>query len=165
MSLRLVTGDTDRDRPLFERLFRRDEMVFNQGPDDKVDALNHARSGKGRVVMIGDGLNDAAAMSAADASIAITDGTSTLVPACDVVMSAKEVENLPKLFWYAKTMTKVIRANLIFTVFYNVLGLSLALSGILTPVVTAILMPVSSLIVIGMSVGGAHWYARRMVWG
>jgi Cu+-exporting ATPase len=165
VSLRLVTGDTDRDRPLFERLFRRDEMVFNQGPDDKVDALNNARSGKGRVVMIGDGLNDAAAMSAADASIAITDGTSTLVPACDVVMSAKEVENLPKLFWYAKTMTKVIRANLIFTVFYNVLGLSLALSGILTPVLTAILMPVSSLIVIGMSVGGAHWYARRMVWG
>jgi Cu+-exporting ATPase len=63
---------------------------------------------------------------------------------------------------FAKNMTSVIRANLIFTVFYNVVGLSLALGGLLTPVITAIMMPVSSLIVVGVSVGGAHMFARRI---
>ncbi len=162
-SVRLITGDNDRDRPLFGRLFRSDEMSFGQGPEDKVSTIERSRSG--RVIMVGDGLNDAAAMATADASIAITDGTSTLVPACDVVMTAGELKNLPLLLKYARNMTLVIKANLIFTVFYNVLGLSLALAGVLTPVITAVLMPVSSLIVIGMSVGGARWFARRSVWG
>lgn len=161
-SVRLISGDTDRDRGVFARLFRNDEMLFQQGPDQKVAAIEQAHSG--RVIMVGDGLNDAAAMASADASIAVSDGTSTLVPACDVVMKATELKNLPKLLWYARTMTNVIKTNLIFTVFYNVLGLSLALAGVLTPVITAILMPVSSLIVIGMSVGGARWFARRTVW-
>ena len=165
LRVRLSTGDSDRDAGLFAPLFGSDAMSFDQSPEEKVVTLEQTRSDGGRTLMVGDGLNDAAAMGAADASVAVTDGTSTLVPACDVVMPADELRNLPRVLGYATTMTNVIKASLIFTVFYNILGLTLALIGVLTPVITAILMPLSSLIVIAISVVGARYYARRNVWG
>ena len=164
----LLSGDTDRDRTSLGDMFAPYEMSFNNRPEKKELRVGEMRS-KGRrtqrVLMIGDGLNDAGAMAAADVSIGVADGTSTLVPACDVVLPGFRIQQVPLLLRYAHTMTNVIRASLIFTVFYNGLGLTLALMGVLTPVITAIMMPVSTLIVIGISVGGARWFARRKVWG
>ncbi len=160
----LSTGDSDRDRDVFVDAFGPGQMHFEQRPHEKVATITSAKGTNGRVLMVGDGLNDAAAMAAADASVAVTDGTSTLVPACDVVMPAVELQHLPRLLDYAGIMTSVIKASFIFTVFYNAVGLGLALAGLLSPLITAILMPVSSLIVIGISVFGARFYARRSAW-
>lgn len=158
----LVTGDADRDRAVVESLFDGDRMLFELKPEEKVAALQHVRTSQGRVMMVGDGLNDAAAMSAADVSIAVTEDSSTFVPACDMVMPADSLAILPKVLKYAASMTSVIQVCFVFTVVYNVVGLTLALQGMLSPVITAIMMPVSSLMVIAMSVGGARLFARRL---
>ncbi|MBK9183311.1 MAG: heavy metal translocating P-type ATPase [Ignavibacteria bacterium] len=158
---RLVTGDTDRDADVLRSVFADEEMHFRATPGEKVEAVEALRSRGASVLMVGDGLNDVSAMAAADVSIAVTDETSTLAPASDLVMPAQRLSDLPGLLTYTHELTRVISSALWFTMAYNAVGISLALAGILTPVITAIMMPLSSLLVVGMSVGGARLYARR----
>ncbi|HLP27844.1 MAG TPA: heavy metal translocating P-type ATPase [Candidatus Didemnitutus sp.] len=158
---RLVTGDTDRDEIMLQDVFAKDEMQFRASPSEKVAAVENMRNNGATVLMVGDGLNDVSAMAAADVSIAVTDETSTLAPASDLVMPAARLADLPGLLRYTHELTWVISTALWFTMAYNVVGVSLALAGILTPVITAIMMPVSSLLVVGMSVVGARLFARR----
>ncbi|MBS1562268.1 MAG: heavy metal translocating P-type ATPase [Bacteroidetes bacterium] len=160
-TLWLLSGDTDRDRDVFAGAFPPSSMYFSQRPTEKVDRINELRTERRHVLMVGDGLNDAGAMRAANVAIAVTDDAATLVPACDVIMRAHQLSNLDGLLRYARSMRRVIVFNFIISIAYNALGLTLALVGILTPLATAILMPVSSLTVIGVSVAGARWYARR----
>lgn len=162
-ALWLLSGDSDRDRAVFSSAFDVDAMLFSQRPTDKVDRINGLRNAHSHVLMVGDGLNDAGAMRAANVAIAVADDAATLVPACDVIMRAHQLSHLDGLLRYARSVKQVIVFCLIISVAYNALGLSLALAGILTPLTTAILMPVSSLTVIGVSVAGARWYARRFL--
>jgi Cu+-exporting ATPase len=111
--------------------------------------------------MVGDGLNDAGALSAADVGLAISDDTACVVPSCDVVAAGDRLRELPWLLAYGRQARQVIVLCLLVSIFYNVIGLSLALAGWLTPLVTAIFMPVSSLTIIGLSVGLMRWYGRE----
>ncbi len=158
---RVLTGDTDRDRTLLRASFSDHEMTFRATPADKVAHLEQVRSDV-PVLMIGDGLNDMSAMAVADVSIAVTENTSTLAPASDMIIPATHVHRIGGLLRYARALRGVIATALWFTMLYNVGALAVALSGHLTPVITAIMMPVSSLLVIGISVGGAHLVSRRL---
>jgi len=160
--IQLISGDSERDRPLLEPVFGIDHLRFNCRPDDKIERIMEAREGGDAVLMVGDGLNDAGAMGEADVAIAVTDDTATLVPACDVIMNAASITKLPALLRYARSMKHMIWTSLVFSIFYNALGLTLAIIGELSPLVAAILMPVSSLTVIAISVGGARRLSRRL---
>ncbi len=159
----LLTGDGDKDLPLLKRVFPASRMRFKATPEEKVFHIQQLRN-EAPVLMVGDGLNDMSAMAAADVSIAVTEDSSTLAPASDMIMPANSIQRLPALLTYAHNCSRVIQAALWFTMVYNVFAIGLAVMGLLTPVVTAIMMPVSSLMVVGMSVGGARFYARRMSW-
>lgn len=161
-SLWLISGDHDRDRSVFQSFFEPSSMLFLQSPTKKVEQISELRRGGASVLMVGDGLNDAGAMQAASVAVAVTDDAATLVPACDVIMRAHQLPHLDALLRYARAMRHVIVFNFIISVAYNAIGLTLALVGVLTPVATAILMPVSSLTVIGVSVAGARLFARRI---
>jgi Cu+-exporting ATPase len=110
--------------------------------------------------MVGDGLNDAGAFGAADVGLAVSDDTACLVPACDVVVAGGQLAALPAVLAYARRAKRTIVICFVISVIYNALGLSLALAGLLSPLVAAVLMPVSSLTVVGTSVGLARWWAR-----
>ena len=157
----LLTGDGDRDRSVLATSFTDDEMTFRATPSCKVEHLERLRESTS-VLMIGDGLNDMSAMAVADVSIAVTENTSTLAPASDMIIPATHVHRIGGLLRYTHALRGVVLVALWFTMMYNVVALGIALTGHLTPVVTAIMMPVSSLLVIGISVGGAHFYARRI---
>lgn len=159
----VATGDSERDRAVLSSLFGNHQMAFRLSPEDKVHTIEDLQRLGRTVMMVGDGLNDAAAMGFANVSVAVTNNASTLVPACDVVMPAKALHKLPAILRFAAEMTIVIKMNLVFTIAYNMIGLTLALSGLLTPILTAIMMPVSSLVVVGLSVGGARRYSRRLL--
>ena len=111
--------------------------------------------------MIGDGLNDAGALAAADVGMAVTDDTACLVPACDGIVSGSRLAELPALVAYARRARSVIALCFAVSIAYNAIGLGLALAGHLTPLATAILMPVSSLTIVGLSAGvmrrGPRW--------
>lgn len=159
----LLSGDTDQDKELFKAVFGQ-QMFFGLKPDEKRQLITRVQHETGRILMVGDGLNDAAAMAAANVSIAVTDHTGTLAPASDVVMNASRIQDIPALLTYARQIHRVVWATFVFSLAYNVLGIGLAVLGRLTPVMAAIMMPASSLIVIAMSVAGAHYYARKHVW-
>lgn len=159
----LLSGDTSRDASTFTSMFG-SNMWFSQSPTEKVERIQDIQRKGKRVLMIGDGLNDASAFNAADVSIAVSDSTSTLAPASDVVVNGDNVVNVGTLLRYASSMRTVVWACFVFTVFYNILGFTLAVQGVLSPVVTAVLMPISNLVVIGASIGGARLLFRRLVW-
>ncbi len=159
----LISGDSSHDAELFRPMFG-DEMWFDQSPTDKVDRISALQAEHGRVLMVGDGLNDASAFATADVSIAVTDQTATIAPASDILMKADNVRRIPELLRYANRMRTTVWISAWFTGAYNAVGLALAVSGMLTPLLTAILMPISSLVVIGISVGGAHYFDGRIKW-
>lgn len=113
-------------------------------PEDKL-ARVEARSGA--VVMVGDGVNDAAALAAATVGVAVHGGAETCFAAADVFLQKPGVEPLIDLVRGSRRTTRTIRNNIVFSLVYNVGGASLAMLGLLNPLVAAVLMPISSLVV------------------
>lgn len=140
-----------------------ERMHFDQSPEDKLAAIRAAQARGGRIAMIGDGLNDAAALAAADVGIAVSDDTACLVPACDAVIRGDRLVNLPAFLAYARRGRRVIVLCFTVSLIYNALGLGLALAGHLTPLATAILMPVSSLTIVALSAGLMRARIREVI--
>jgi Cu+-exporting ATPase len=157
----LVSGDEPREASRWRALFG-ERVAFGQSPDEKLATIRARQAAGRRVAMIGDGLNDAGALAAADVGIAVSDETACIVPACDAVLHGGRVASLPTFLRYTCQARRVVIACFIVSMLYNALGLSLALQGALTPLLTAILMPVSSLTIVAMSVGAMRWYARGL---
>jgi Cu+-exporting ATPase len=149
----LLSGDRAPASSSVWRSLFGDRLRFRQSPEDKLAAVTSLQDAGRRVLMLGDGLNDAGALAAATVGIAVSDDTACLVPACDAVLQGDRVRALPDLVAYARRVPRVIAFCFAVSVLYNVAGIGLALAGALTPLVTAILMPVSSIAIVALSTG------------
>ena len=158
----LLSGDHATEAARWARAFGAN-MKFRQSPEDKLATVRDEQAAQHRVAMIGDGLNDAGALATADVGIAVSDETACLVPACDAVIRGDRLPQLPQFLAYVIRARRVIVICFVVSLLYNALGLSLALAGRLTPLVTAILMPVSSLTIVALSVGMMRRGAARLI--
>jgi Cu+-exporting ATPase len=160
--LALLSGDHEKERERFRPLLGSEaELRFNQSPLDKLTFIRNQQEAGRTVMMIGDGLNDAGALKQGDLGVAVVENLNAFSPASDIIMAAKALPQLHALLRFAKLSIRVVLASLILSAIYNVVGVTLAMRGILSPVICAILMPLSSVSVVAFAMGATTWAARR----
>ncbi|HEX8039291.1 MAG TPA: heavy metal translocating P-type ATPase metal-binding domain-containing protein [Chryseosolibacter sp.] len=158
----LLSGDRDRDRAEMQNIFNPGvEMRFNQSPQDKLDYIGALRQKGRRVMMVGDGLNDAGALKQSDVGIAVTDDTGVFTPACDGILHGSRIGMLDKYLDLARSAARVVKTGFGISFFYNAIALTFAVTGNLTPLTAAILMPLSSISVVGFSTLAVNFTAKR----
>jgi Cu2+-exporting ATPase len=116
-------------------------------PEDKVERVRQAAD-QGPVVMVGDGVNDAAALAAATVGIGVHGGAEAALAAADIYLGEPGLAPLVRLLDGSRRTLGVIRRNLIFSLSYNAVAVTLAMLGLMHPLVAAILMPASSITVV-----------------
>jgi Cu+-exporting ATPase len=147
--LHLISGDNDAEKDYLSTLFGGDaQLNFNQSPADKLEYVKKLKGQGKRVAMIGDGLNDAGALSESHLAISIADDVFNFSPACDAILEADNFRLLPQLIHSTSTALRIVYASFVISFLYNVVGLFFAVSGNLSPIIAAILMPASSVTVV-----------------
>lgn len=163
-SLQLISGDNAKEQEYLKGIFPEgSRFYFNQKPVDKLNLIAELQNQGKKVMMIGDGLNDAGALKQSDFGIAITDDVSNFSPACDAILTGNELNSLDRFLQYAKKSKQVIFGSFTLSFAYNLIGISLALSGLLTPIIAAILMPVSSISVVLFTTLRGNYLAKKLM--
>ena len=157
----LLSGDNDREAGVLRPMFN-GNMHFNQAPGDKLLFVKSLRDNGHKVLMFGDGLNDAGALQQSNIGIVVAENTNNFTPACDAIVHADAFDRLPAFFDLAKWGVKTVNMAYLLAGCYNVVGLSYAVTGTLSPVVAAILMPLSSVTIILFGYGMTYWKAWKM---
>lgn len=148
----VLSGDNDSEKNNLDKLFGGGaEMAFKQKPEDKLAYIRMKQAAGERVIMLGDGLNDAGALKQADVGIAVTEDVSAFTPASDAILFGGNFYNLGKYLKFARATKQVILASFIISFLYNIIGLSFAVTSNLTPLFAAILMPISSISVVAFA--------------
>ncbi len=148
----LLSGDSDHEREALKQRFGENvPMHFNQNPADKLAFVSALQQRGKAVLMVGDGLNDAGALKQADVGVALTDDTTAFTPACDAILDGSRLTRLDAFLKFARSSRTVVLLAYAISVLYNVVGLSFAVRGVLSPVIAAILMPVSSITVVAFT--------------
>jgi Cu+-exporting ATPase len=162
-SVFLLSGDNDRERPLLEPVFGAGgHLLFRQSPRDKLAFIKDLQTAGQPVLMLGDGLNDAGALQQSDVGIVLAEDTNNFTPACDAILHAGRFHHLPRFIDFARRSIRLVFGAFGFAFVYNVIGLSFAVQGALSPIVAAILMPLSSISIVLFGMGMSNWVARRM---
>lgn len=160
--LSLISGDSDSEKENLEKLFPSGtEMLFERKPKDKLDYIASKQSKGEKILFFGDGLNDAGALKKSNAGIVITENINNFTPASDVVVSASKFSKIKDFIDYIVKSRRLIYSAYIIAFIYNVVGISYAASGNLSPLVAAILMPVSSVSVVIFGVVSSTILAKR----
>ncbi|MFJ5973901.1 heavy metal translocating P-type ATPase [Streptomyces sp. NPDC093060] len=153
----LATGDREAAAQAVAAELGIEEVHARCTPEDKASLVRDLQLRGHRVAVIGDGVNDAAALAAADLGIAMGGGTDAAVGAADVTLVRGDIEALADAVRLARRTLGTIRANLVWAFGYNLVTVPLALVGLLTPMVAAAAMSVSSLLVVGNSLRLRTW--------
>ncbi len=147
--LHVLSGDHGHERvSLSHKLSPKLQFHFNQSPVDKLNYLKQLNEMQKNTLMIGDGLNDAGALQESQVGIAITDRVSHFSPASDAILDADSFDKIPSFLAFARNSRTIIKTSFGLSFLYNIIGLSLAVQGLLSPVLCAILMPLSSISVV-----------------
>ena len=153
LSVVLLTGDNEKTAKAIGREIGVDEVVAGVLPDGKERVIREL-SGRGKVVMVGDGINDAPALTRASLGIAIGAGTDIAIDAADVVLMKSKLSDVPEAIRFGRATLKNIRENLFWAFFYNAVGIPLAAGvfagmGIfISPMLGAAAMSLSSFCVV-----------------
>jgi Cu+-exporting ATPase len=157
----LLSGDNEKEREQFQALFGRDaRLLFNQSPQDKLEFIRDLQNSGKTVMMVGDGLNDAGALKQSDVGVAVVETIGAFSPASDVILESSRVGRLADVMAFARKSSQIVRASFAISALYNAVGVAIAAAGMLSPLVCAFLMPISSITVVLFACGTTKWAAN-----
>ncbi len=161
--LAILSGDNEGEMENLKKLLpARTKLLFNQKPDDKLEYIKHHQTEGAKVLMIGDGLNDAGALAQSNVGIALSENVNVFSPACDAILDAEKLNNLSDFMKLSKSAIKIVKWSFVLSFMYNVVGVSFAVSGRLEPVIAAILMPLSSISIVVFTTIATNWTSRKL---
>ncbi|OQP61010.1 ATPase [Niastella vici] len=161
--LSVLSGDHATEHSTLQRIMGPEAaLLFNQQPADKLQYIQKLQQRGERVMMIGDGLNDAGALKQSNVGIAITDDCNNFTPASDAIMDARELSSLNRFIRLCKANKQIVIASFVLSIVYNIVGLSFAVQGVLSPLIAAILMPASSLSILLVTFGSSNIAAKLL---
>ncbi|MES2377848.1 MAG: heavy metal translocating P-type ATPase metal-binding domain-containing protein [Bacteroidota bacterium] len=158
----LLSGDQDHEKGDLQQFFpKSSSMYFNQSPQSKLDFVQSLQQNGNKVMMIGDGLNDSGALRQSDLGIAVTDNVNNFSPGSDAILDGKSFDKLPVFLRFAKDTIVIIHFSFFISLTYNLVGLSYAITGNLSPLTAAILMPLSTATIISFTSLATHFAAKK----
>ncbi len=158
----LISGDKPQNFMDLNNCFKNtSDLYFNQSPQNKLDFINYQQQQNNKVLMLGDGLNDAGALKQSNVGIAVTDNINNFTPGSDAILDGQSLNLLPNFLNFAKSTVKIIHLSFCIAVCYNIVGISFAIQGKLSPLIAAILMPVSTVTIIAFTSFATHFSAKK----
>ncbi len=160
--LHVLSGDNDAEKENLQQIFGKNaSLVFNQSPQNKLEYIKTLQSRKRKVMMLGDGLNDAGALKQSDVGIAVTENSSQFTPASDAILDSSEINKMDGFVRYARSGKGIVTIGFVVSILYNFVGLSFAISANLSPLIAAILMPVSTITIVAIAGIASSIVARK----
>lgn len=147
VELWLLTGDNRRTAESIARQAGIENVLYEVLPEQKAAEIERLQERGKKVCMVGDGINDAPALAAADVAIAMGNGTDVAIEASDVMLLGGNLSGVPLALRISRETMRVIKANLLWALFYNALCIPLAACGIINPSIAAAAMSFSSIAV------------------
>lgn len=145
----LLSGDKQEVAQYMADKLAIEEVIAEVMPDEKDQLIQQKQEQGELIAMVGDGINDAPALVRADVGIAMGSGTDVSIESADVILVNGELEKIPLATELSQATLRTIRQNIGLSIVYNIIMVPLAMSAMITPLVAAISMPLSSLLVIG----------------
>lgn len=163
--LSVLTGDNEGEKENLEGILPEGSQIFfRQKPEDKLNRVKAFQESGKSVMMLGDGLNDAGALVQSDVGIAISENINVFSPACDGILDARSFSKLPSFLKLSKKTMSIIKMSFVISFLYNIIGLLFAITGNLSPIVAAILMPVSSISVVLFATLATNFVAKKILY-
>lgn len=163
MDVAVLSGDNDSEKEYLQQIVPKlTPLFFNQKPNDKLQFIKSLQDQGKKILMVGDGLNDAGALAQAEVGISISENINVFSPACDGILDASKFQQLYQYILASKKAINIIKLSFILSLLYNVIGLYFAVTGQLEPVIAAILMPLSSISVVGFTTLMTNLLGRKL---